>query len=71
MNRLNINLSDRQIKVLTKHANKAGISVAEFIRRILDDIFFPTPVRTYIATIEKEKEIEQEALAYGKKRAKT
>jgi hypothetical protein len=55
MNRLNINLSDRQIKVLTKEANKAGISVAEFIRRLLDEIFFPTPVRTYIATIEREK----------------
>jgi hypothetical protein len=56
MNRLNINLSDRQIKVLTKHANKAGISVAEFIRRLLDEIFFPTPVTAYIARIEKEKD---------------
>lgn len=56
MNRLNVNLSDRQIKVLTKHANKAGISVAEFIRRILDEIFFPTPVTAYIARIQNEKD---------------
>jgi hypothetical protein len=55
MQRLNISFSDRQIKVLTKEADKAGISVAEFIRRILDEIFFPTPVRTYIATLEREK----------------
>jgi hypothetical protein len=55
MQRLNISFSDRQIRVLTKEANKAGISVAEFIRRLLDEIFFPTPVRTYIATIEKEE----------------
>jgi hypothetical protein len=60
MNRLNVNLSDRQIKVLTKHANKAGISVAEFIRRILDEIFFPTPVRTYIATLETGKRERRE-----------
>ncbi|MGH9515806.1 MAG: ribbon-helix-helix protein, CopG family [Terriglobales bacterium] len=56
MNRLNINLSDRQIKVLTQHADKAGISVAEFIRRILDEIFFPTPpVLKYTATLVKEE----------------
>jgi len=57
MHRLNVNLSERQMKVLTKHANKAGISVAEFIRRILDDIFFPAPpLRAYIARLESEKE---------------
>jgi hypothetical protein len=56
MNRLNVNLSDRQIKVLTQHAKKAGISVAEFIRRLLDEIFFPTPVTAYIARLELEKE---------------
>lgn len=56
MNRLNINLSDRQIKVLTKHANKAGISVAEFIRRILDEIFFPTPVTAYVSRIQMGKD---------------
>jgi hypothetical protein len=57
MNRLNINLSDRQIKVLTQHADKAGISVAEFIRRILDEIFFPTPpaLKRYTATLVKEE----------------
>lgn len=42
MQRLNVNMSDRQIKTLTKEANKRGISVAEYIRRVLDEIFFPT-----------------------------
>jgi len=37
MFRTNIYLTDRQRKVLAKEALKLGVSVAELIRRILDE----------------------------------
>lgn len=40
MNRTNIYLTDRQQKELAKQAAKAGISMAELIRRILDQALF-------------------------------
>ena len=41
MKRTNIYLTERQMKELDRLASKMGISVAELIRRILDERLFP------------------------------
>jgi Ribbon-helix-helix protein, copG family len=46
MKRTNIYLTDRQHEELGRLANRAGIPVAEVIRRILDETLFKTEPKT-------------------------